>query len=661
MLLIYSTLKSLLTFSSSLILMVILSQVSETSSRSNDHHYLYDVFISYRGVDTRYSFTNHLHRSLVDASVTAFLDDEEIQTGLYLKPELEIAIKRSRASIIVLSKNFASSSWCLDELVFILSCSHIVIPVFYHVEPTDVRKQQNSFGEAMRKHKQRMEAETDAKKKAELAKKIGIWKESLTQVANLIGYESKGRLETELILEIVKDIGRKLGGPLRNLIEFKLDDIKTATENFADKYLIGYGTYGKVYKGELKLFDANISSGIEGKNPEKMHMKCNYVAIKHILNDEKGHGKQGFFLEIEMLGRCRHPNIVSLLGYCNEDSEMILVSEFVPNGSLYDYLENIKKETNPDWFQRINICLDIAYGLDYLHTNITDKEMIIHRDIKSANILLDKNFEAKIADFGLSKFYHENESRSTMITSTIAGTDYYTDPVYLRTRKLKKASDIYSLGVVLFEILSGRLANDELYCAENIKGLAAVARKCFNEGTLVKIIDPNLMEEGDELRVGPNQESLEVFAEIAFRCLAKTQDKRPTIKVVIEELQNALNLQVFRGNPSTVIPSRFLKGRTRVKRDLYLLKLEVGDDLSDHIASFNHLVSELSNMDEMIKEQELGLLMLASLPKSYKLFVQHMRTERTTKLEDVLHKLRDYTSGKDGYMYSGKGKRPQSW
>ncbi|PWA89339.1 toll/interleukin-1 receptor (TIR) domain-containing protein [Artemisia annua] len=164
--------------------MVIITE--EASSSTID--YVYDVFLSFRGADTRNSFTNHLHKALEDANIKTFLDDTEIETGLYLKPELESAIRASRASIIVLSKNYASSTWCLNELVLILEqhrdFKQIVIPIFYHVEPTDVRKQQNSFEDAMAGHKQKMEAETNAEKKNEWAQKMDIWKNALTQVAN---------------------------------------------------------------------------------------------------------------------------------------------------------------------------------------------------------------------------------------------------------------------------------------------------------------------------------------------------------------------------------------------------------------------------------------------------------------------------------------------
>ncbi|KAL7615834.1 hypothetical protein Lser_V15G03496 [Lactuca serriola] len=188
---------------------------------SSTHNYRYDVFLSFRGVDTRHSFTDHLHKALIDANISTFLDDEEIETGEDLKPELESAIKASRASIIILSKNYASSTWCLDELVLILeqrmTSNHIIVPIFYHVEPTHVRKQQSSFGDAMAKHKQTMEAEINAEKRSQLAQKMDRWNKALTQVADLKGNDINGRLKTDFIEEIVKDIHCRLHVHLRSV------------------------------------------------------------------------------------------------------------------------------------------------------------------------------------------------------------------------------------------------------------------------------------------------------------------------------------------------------------------------------------------------------------------------------------------------------------
>ncbi|CAI9269597.1 unnamed protein product [Lactuca saligna] len=241
--------------------MVVLSEVSEVfSSSSSTHGHRYDIFLSFRGLDTRNSFTAYLHKALMDANIATFLDDEEIETGENLKPELESAIKASRASIIVLSKNYATSTWCLDELVLILeqrmASNHIVIPIFYHVEPTDVRKQQSSFGEAIAKHRLSMEAEIDEIKRHKWAQKMNRWSKALTEVADLKGKNVEGRQETEVIEEIVKDIYTRLRissrNPLPQLfgmynsIEFVTSWLKDASSHTIDILtILGMGGIGK--------------------------------------------------------------------------------------------------------------------------------------------------------------------------------------------------------------------------------------------------------------------------------------------------------------------------------------------------------------------------------------------------------------------------------
>ncbi|KAK9058322.1 hypothetical protein SSX86_023163 [Deinandra increscens subsp. villosa] len=191
-----------------------------TEASSSRNTLLYDVFLSFRGEDTRHNFVDHLRDDLREAHLNTFFDDDEIETGDDLRPELERAIKESRASIIVLSPNYASSTWCLDELVFILdqrlTSNQLVIPIFYHVEPTHVRKQDGSFGVAMAAHKQRMEAEVNLEKRSELAKKINRWNKALTEVAQFKGMDARGRKETDLIEEVITNIQHRLGGHLQS-------------------------------------------------------------------------------------------------------------------------------------------------------------------------------------------------------------------------------------------------------------------------------------------------------------------------------------------------------------------------------------------------------------------------------------------------------------
>ncbi|XP_021979108.1 probable receptor-like protein kinase At2g23200 [Helianthus annuus] len=205
-------------------------------------------------------------------------------------------------------------------------------------------------------------------------------------------------------------------------LKIALKDIQLATENFDEKYCIGSGGYGKVYKSYLAI-------KMKGKD-ELTEMST--VAIKRIFNRDDGQGKEGFLAEIDVLSRCEHPNIISLLGFCVEDNEMLLVYEHAPKKSLDGYLGSTNK-VNPTWTQRLQMCIDIAHGLHYLHTNMGNKYGIIHRDIKSDNILLGENWEAKIADFGLSKVHHGYLHASTIKTNHIAGTNVYLDPEYART------------------------------------------------------------------------------------------------------------------------------------------------------------------------------------------------------------------------------------
>ncbi|GJW84800.1 kinase-like domain, phloem protein 2-like protein, partial [Tanacetum coccineum] len=289
-------------------------------------------------------------------------------------------------------------------------------------------------------------------------------------------------------------------------LKIALNDIELATENFAEKYYIGSGGFGTVYKAQLEHFDSSNSSSIEGENKCDFPKKRSTVAIKRINNPQ---GEQGFNVEIEMLSTCKHENIISLLGFCAEGPDhMILVYELASKGSLADYLGSSDKLTTLTWMQRLKICLDIAHGLKYIHTNTDqEKQKIIHRDIKSENILLGDNWVAKIADFGLSIFHPASQDGSTFYPSRIAGTSMYIDPDYenLKSPKLNQESGHLTL----------------CSCIKEAKQSAQVY----------------------SLSKGPNDKSWDIFTAIAFRCLAMTQVERPSIDVVITELEKALNFQ----------------------------------------------------------------------------------------------------------------------
>ncbi|MFS7990589.1 putative protein kinase RLK-Pelle-CrRLK1L-1 family [Helianthus anomalus] len=331
-------------------------------------------------------------------------------------------------------------------------------------------------------------------------------------------------------------------------LKIGLDDIKLATNNFSETYTIA-AKDGEctLYRAELHCFDKENPSSEKGKNKGDHTKGHNNVVIKRYPSGSECYGVEEFFTEIEMLSSVEHPNIVTLIGFCIEDSEMILVIENVFNGYLDDYLGNDNDMRILTWEKRLKICIEVANALEHLHSGMEDQKMIIHRDICSYNIGLDENWRAKIDGFGASVFLPPNQEDEAVYIDW-RGRSAYIDPEYEKTDKLKRESDVYSFGIVLLEILCGRAANDPIYKKESDKGLGPVARQSFYTGTLEDMIDPILKEETSEnnfvLKRGPKKESLRTFMKIAYQCVAETQDQRPTMKVVVKELEKALSFQL---------------------------------------------------------------------------------------------------------------------
>jgi serine/threonine protein kinase len=293
-------------------------------------------------------------------------------------------------------------------------------------------------------------------------------------------------------------------------------EIQYATKNFNSKLLIGEGGFGKVYKGTLR-------NGIR-------------VAVKR---SQPGHGQgiEEFQTEIIVLSQIRHRHLVSLIGYCDERSEMILVYEFMEKGTLRDHLyqsnDNSKRSSSRSelsWKKRLEICIGAATGLRYLHTGPAGG--IIHRDVKSTNILLDEDYVAKVADFGLSKSGLPDPEHFTM---GVKGSFGYLDPEYLTTLQLTEKSDVYSFGVVLLEILCARPAVNNLLPMEEVN-LAEWGMMWQRKGQLEKIIDPMLVD-----KIKPS--SLRKFGETAEKCLKASSVERPKMHEVLYDLQYALQLQ----------------------------------------------------------------------------------------------------------------------
>ncbi|PAN38142.1 hypothetical protein PAHAL_7G150000 [Panicum hallii] len=285
---------------------------------------------------------------------------------------------------------------------------------------------------------------------------------------------------------------------------YTLKELEDATCMFADEKVIGEGGYGIVYHGVLE-------GGVQ-------------VAVKNLLNN-RGQAEREFKVEVEAIGRVRHKNLVRLLGYCAEGNQRMLVYEYVNNGNLEQWLHGDVGPVSPlTWDIRMKIILGTAKGLMYLHEGLEPK--VVHRDVKSSNILLDKHWNAKLSDFGLAKLLGSERS---YVTTRVMGTFGYVAPEYAGTGMLNETSDVYSFGILIMEIISGRVPVDynrppgEVNLVEWLKTMVSNRN---SEG----VLDPKMTEK-------PTSRTLKKALLVALRCVDPEARKRPKIGHVIHMLE----------------------------------------------------------------------------------------------------------------------------
>ncbi|KAF7804493.1 putative LRR receptor-like serine/threonine-protein kinase [Senna tora] len=317
------------------------------------------------------------------------------------------------------------------------------------------------------------------------------------------------------------------GAPTEAARCFSLSELENATSNFGKK--IGSGGFGVVYYGKLR-------DGTE-------------IAVKVLTNDSC-QVKREFSNEVALLSRIHHRHLVQFLGYCRKEGKNMLVYEFMHNGTLKEHLigrprRELKELLNcpsrqsiNSWIKRLEIAEDAAKGIEYLHTGCVPA--VIHRDLKSSNILLDKDMGAKVSDFGLSKV---NVDEASHVSSLVRGTIGYLDPEYYTSHQLNDKSDVYSFGIILLELISGREVISRESFGDNFQNIIQWAKSRIEDWDIQGIIDPSL---GDEYDL----QSVRKISKIAFMCVQSRGRTRPSISKVLKEIQDAISIERIKEDKS---------------------------------------------------------------------------------------------------------------
>jgi serine/threonine protein kinase len=286
-------------------------------------------------------------------------------------------------------------------------------------------------------------------------------------------------------------------------------ELKKATGGFKDKELIGSGGFGRVYRGTLPNSDTQ-------------------VAVKRISHDSK-QGLQEFVSEVATIGRLRHRNLVQLLGWCRQKGDLLLVYDFMPNGSLDKYLFDEQPKTILSWEQRFRIIKGVASGLLYLHEEW--EQTVVHRDIKAANVLLDSELNGRLGDFGLARLYDHGSNPST---TRVVGTLGYIAPELTRTAKSTTSSDVFAFGALLLEAVCGRRPIDPKASPEELMLVEWVWEK-WRAGSILEVVDARL---GGEF----NQVEAIVVLKLGLMCSNNAPKTRPTMRQAVSYLEGEIEL-----------------------------------------------------------------------------------------------------------------------
>ncbi|GMP23727.1 hypothetical protein CsSME_00001223 [Camellia sinensis var. sinensis] len=378
------------------------------------------------------------------------------------------------------------------------------------------------------------------------------------------------RNSQEMFLSLALKSTESLNGPILNGLEiFKLDHAYDLAGPFPlGKRTHPFGMSNRLLQNNPKI----VYKGYIDGGATSVTIKRGSPTTHQDLHE--------FHTEITILTKLKHNNLVSLIGYCVHEKEMILVYEFMARGTLRDHLCNTQKPPR-QWKESLKICIGTARGLNYLHADA--KQSIIHRDVKTTNILLDESWVAKVSDFGLSKFGPKIMS-CTHVSTVVKGSFGYIDPEYYRCQKLTEKSDVYSFGVVLMEVLCARPAvlptvmeeeEDKLEQAN----LAEWALHCHQLGTLHHIIDPFLKEKIDP-------ECFRTFVELAKKCLAGRGCERPAMGDVLWYLELAQQQQ----EANTVAEKTCIASEEFVTIDVQYYARGIGNSNATLGAEFSELM-----------------------------------------------------------------------